>query len=199
IVKTDAAQRLSLFIPLLASWLLFGEQFSLVKVLAFAVAFPALLLILSKPTNNRNSKWGFPALVLLGFGVIDILFKQMALQTQLPFTTSLMVIFALALLIMSGVVAYEIVIQQKKIAGINCLWGMAIGFFNFGNIYFYLKAHQAFSESPSTVFAGMNMGVIVLGSGIGVWIFKEKLSQKNYFGILLALVAIILITYAQLK
>jgi hypothetical protein len=34
--------------------------------------------------------------------------------------------------------------------------------FNFGNILFYLKAHQDFSESPSTVFAGMNLGVIVI-------------------------------------
>ena len=199
IVKTDAAQRLSLFIPLLASWLLFGEQFSALKVLAFGVGFPALLLILSKPTANSNSNWGYPAMVLLGFGVIDILFKQIALQTQLPFTSSLLVIFALALVIMSGVVGYEIYIQRQKIEGINALWGIAVGVFNFGNIYFYLKAHQAFSENPSTVFAGMNMGVIVLGSLIGVLIFKEKLSQKNYLGIFLALVAIVLLTYAQLK
>ena len=78
-------------------------------------------------------------------------------------------------------------------------WGIAVGVFNFGNIYFYLKAHQAFSENPSTVFAGMNMGVIVLGSLIGVLIFKEKLSKKNYLGIFLALLAIVLLTYAQLK
>jgi multidrug transporter EmrE-like cation transporter len=39
----------------------------------------------------------------------------------------------------------------------------------------------------------------VLGSLIGVLIFKEKLSQKNYLGICLALLAIILLTYAQLK
>jgi hypothetical protein len=32
---------------------------------------------------------------------------------------------------------------------------------------FHLKAHQDFSESPSTVFAGMNFGVIVIGSLVG--------------------------------
>jgi hypothetical protein len=32
--------------------------------------------------------------------------------------------------------------------------------FNFGNILFYLKAHQAFADN-STVFAAMNMGVIL--------------------------------------
>jgi hypothetical protein len=49
IVKTDAAQRLSLFIPLLAAWLIFNENFNLLKI----VAFPALLLILSKPVTKR--------------------------------------------------------------------------------------------------------------------------------------------------
>jgi hypothetical protein len=34
IVKTDAAQRLSLFIPLLAAWLIYND-FNLLKITAF--------------------------------------------------------------------------------------------------------------------------------------------------------------------
>jgi drug/metabolite transporter (DMT)-like permease len=37
IVKTDAAQRLSLFIPLLAAWLIFNENFNLLKITAFLI------------------------------------------------------------------------------------------------------------------------------------------------------------------
>jgi hypothetical protein len=47
IVKTDAAQRLSLFIPL-CSLAYFNENFNLLKITAFLIGFPALLLILSK-------------------------------------------------------------------------------------------------------------------------------------------------------
>ncbi|MDG1870664.1 MAG: EamA family transporter, partial [Flavobacterium sp.] len=61
IVKTDAAQRLSLFIPIVAAWFLFGEEFSKIKLLAFLIALPALLLILSKKTDNQNGKWLYPA------------------------------------------------------------------------------------------------------------------------------------------
>lgn len=43
----------------------------------------------------------------------------------------------------------------------------------------------------------MNMGVIILGSLIGVFAFKEKLSKLNYSGLVLALVSIIIIFYAQ--
>jgi drug/metabolite transporter (DMT)-like permease len=197
IVKTDAAQRLSLFIPILAAWLIFDEQFDTLRIIAFGIAFPALLLILNKPSENTKNKWIYPAMVLIGFGVIDILFKQIALYTDLPYTTSLFVVFGLALIIMTAVVVFEIAFKKAKFNLKNVLIGSLVGLFNFGNILFYLKAHQSFSENPSTVFAGMNIGVIIIGSLTGIFIFKEKLSKMNYVGLFLALVAIVLIVLSQ--
>lgn len=193
IVKTDAAQRLSLFIPIIAAWLLFKEDFNILKILALLIGFPALLLILAKPSQNTKNKWLYPALVLLGFGVIDILFKQIALYTTLPYTTSLFVVFGIALLIMIAAVIYDVIVAKVQLSVKNILFGGLVGVFNFGNILFYLKAHKAFSENPSTVFAGMNMGVIVLGSLVGIFVFKEKLTKMNFAGVFLALIAIILI------
>ncbi|MDG2430982.1 EamA/RhaT family transporter [Flavobacterium sp.] len=198
IVKTDAAQRLSLFIPLLAAWLLFHEEFTPLKVIAFIIALPALLLILSKKTENKNNNWIYPTMVFVGFGVIDILFKQIALATSLPFTTSLFIVFGISLAIMIAVVLYELVIKKVKITAINLGLGALVGIFNFSNILFYLKAHQAFAKNPSTVFAAMNMGVIIIGSLVGILVFKEKLNAKNYLGLVIALAAIILITISQL-
>ena len=197
IVKTDAAQRLSLFIPILAAWLIFGEKFNALKLIAFGIAFPALLLILTKPTENTKNKWMYPALVLIGFGLIDILFKQIALFTNLPYTSSLFIVFGLALAIMLLVVGFEMVLKKVKLNYKNLLFGSLVGIFNFGNILFYLKAHQSFAENPSTVFAGMNMGVIIIGSLTGIFIFKEKLSKMNYLGLFLALIAIVLIVLSQ--
>jgi multidrug transporter EmrE-like cation transporter len=198
IVKTDAAQRLSLFIPIIAAWLLFKEDFTPLKITAFIIALPALLLILSKKSDNTSNKWIYPAVVLIGFGVIDVLFKQIALTARLAFTTSLLVIFCIAFLIMITAVVYEFVFKKEKLRGINFLIGALVGVFNFGNILFYLKAHKAFSENPSTVFAGMNMGVIIIGSLIGILVFKEKITPKNYLGLFLALVAIVLIVASQI-
>ena len=197
IVKTDAAQRLSLFIPILAAWLLFKEQFSVLKIAAFVLAIPALLLILTKNNENTQNKWSYPAMVFIGFGVIDILFKRIATFTSLPYTTSLFVIFLIALTVMIAVVAYEVLIKKTVLNTSNIVFGALVGIFNFGNILFYLKAHQEFSQSPSTVFAGMNLGVIVIGSLVGVLIFKEKLSKLNFIGLFLALIAIVLIVRSQ--
>jgi len=197
IVKTDAAQRLSLFIPILAAWLIFGEKFNTLKIAAFLIAFPALLLILNKPSEKTKNKWIYPAVVLVGFGLIDILFKQIALFTNLPYTTSLFVVFGLAMILMLVAVSFEMGYKKVKLNYKNLLFGGLVGLFNFGNILFYLKAHQSFAENPSTVFAGMNLGVILIGSLTGIFIFKEKLSKMNYAGLFLALLAIVLIVLSQ--
>ncbi|MDR7370007.1 EamA family transporter [Flavobacterium aquidurense] len=199
IVKTDAAQRLSLFIPILAAWLIFKEEFNTYKVIGLIIGFVALLFILKKQSENFQNKWIYPAAVLIGFGVIDILFKQIALYTTLPYATSLFVVFDIALAVSLLAVIYDTVLKKVKLEPINIVFGGLVGLFNFGNILFYLKAHKAFSENPSTVFAGMNMGVIILGSLVGLLFFKEKLSKINFTGIFLALIAIFFIVFSQFK
>jgi len=199
IVRTDAAQRLSLFIPILAAWFIFKEDFNTIKLAGLAVGFPAILLILyKKGTKEEGHDWLYPALVLFGFGTIDVLFKEIALTSTIGFATSLFVVFSGALVIMLIAVIYEVIFKQIKVSAINFAFGALVGIFNFGNIFFYLKAHQVFAENPSTVFASMNMGVIVLGSVAGIFIFKEKLSKLNYLGIILALCAIVIITISQI-
>ena len=198
IVKTDIAQRLSLFIPLTASYFLFNETFSQLKIIGFIVGFSAIFFTLNKKSESKSDNWVYPLLVLLGFGIIDILFKKVAVFKDFSFTTSLFIIFCGAFIISILFLVGKILVQKEKLEIKNVLWGMALGILNFGNILFYLKAHKALSENPSTVFAGMNMGVIILGSLAGILLFKEKMTKWNYFGILLAIISIIFITLSQL-
>ncbi|THD32446.1 DMT family transporter [uncultured Flavobacterium sp.] len=200
IVKTDIAQRLSLFIPILAAYFIFKENFSTLKLMGLIVGFPAIFLTLSKKqSGTQENRWIFPVLVLLGFGIIDILFKQIALEKSIPYTTSLFIVFCGALVLALCFTIYSLFIKKNPIQWKNIIIGAFLGILNFGNILFYLKAHKAFSENPSTVFAAMNLGVIVLGSLVGILAFKEKVTLKNYIGIVLALGSIVLITLSQIQ
>jgi len=199
IVKTDIAQRLSLFIPLIASYYLFNEIFSSLKIIGFVVGFSAIFFTLNKKSESKSNNWVYPLLVLLGFGIIDILFKKVAVFKEFSFTTSLFLIFCGAFIVSILFLIGKIIVQKEKLEMKNVLWGLALGILNFGNILFYLKAHKALAENPSTVFAGMNMGVIILGSLAGILLFKEKMTKWNYFGVLLAIISIIIITLSQLK
>ena len=99
IVKTDIAQRLSLFIPLIASYYLFNETFSSLKIIGFVVGFSAIFFTLNKKSEKKSSNWVYPLLVLLGFGIIDILFKKVAVFKDFNFTTSLFLIFCGAFIV----------------------------------------------------------------------------------------------------
>jgi drug/metabolite transporter (DMT)-like permease len=199
IVKTDIAQRLSLFIPILASYFIFKETFTTYKIIGLIFGFTAIFFTLSKKTEikNSNTNWIYPLLVLFGFGIIDTLFKRMATISEMPFTSNLFFIFCGALLLSILIVLYKVIIQKETIKFENSYWGIGIGILNFGNIVFYLNAHKALQNNPSTVFAGMNMGVIILGSIVGIILFKENLSKLNYIGIFLAIVSIIFISISQ--
>ncbi|OYQ43633.1 transporter [Flavobacterium cyanobacteriorum] len=197
IVKTDAAQRLSLFIPILAAWFIFGEGFNKLKLIGLAIGFPAILLIFLRHDTNNSNKWQYPALVLLGFGVIDVLFKQVV-RSEVPYTTSLFFVFCGALAVATGIVLFQLAVNKAAFGLINLTFGALVGIFNFGNILFYMLAHKEFAHNPSTVFASMNMGVIILGSIAGILIFREKMSRLNYTGIAMALAAIIFITLSQI-
>jgi len=196
IVRSDAAQRLSLLIPLLAAFLLFGEAISDTKLLGIGVALVALACLLlrrqSSPDDAQaaQSQWMVPLLlgVWVGYGVIDILFKQMA-KSGAAFASILFTTFLLAAVLIFA----WLILRRTRWTGRSGLAGVVLGLLNFGNIYFYIRAHQVFPDNPTLVFSAMNIGVISLGTLVGAGIFREKLSWVNALGIVLAIVAIVLL------
>lgn len=199
IVKTDIAQRLSLFIPILAAYFIFKEDFNNYKIIGLAIGFVAIILTFLRKSDHKDGKGNllYPIMVFVGFGVIDVLFKQIALYKELPYTTSLFTVFCLSFVVSLLIVIIMVISGKIKLQLVNVVCGLILGFFNFGNILFYMKAHKALAENPSTVFAAMNLGVIIVGTLIGIIAFKEKLSKLNYAGIVLAIAAVIFITLSQ--
>lgn len=200
LARTDIAQRLSLFISLTAAYFLFKDQYTTLKYAGIAAGFLAICFTLYRKTDTVSdaSSWLYPLAVFVGFGVIDVSFKLVSQSASLPYTTSLFVVFCLALSLSLLYLLWQVVTKRTRLQLVNFFCGGVLGLFNFGNILFYLKAHRAMANDPATVFAAMNMGVIILGSIIGIFLFKEKLSRLNYLGLALALLAIILITLSQI-
>ncbi len=200
IVLSDAAQRLSVVLPIVAAFIIFDEAISTTKALGILLALAALICLIVRPRKlaqapepgaiNRPPASGKITLMVLlgvwlGYGIIDILFKQMA-RLGAVFSTSLLLSFVLAAIM---IFAYLFISKTNWCRRSLCS-GLLLGALNFSNIYFYIRAHQSMPESPTLVFAGMNMGVISLGAIIGAGFFKERLSWLNVLGIALALAAI---------
>lgn len=200
LARTDIAQRLSLFISLSAAYFLFKENFDRYKEVAIVFGFAAIIFTMYKKSDRVSSKrsWLYLLLVFLGFGIVDVLFKMVSQITVIPYTTSLFIIYCIAFVLSSAYLLFLVWRKKTKLQLINFFCGCILGIFNFGNIFFYLSAHQEMSANPSTVFAAMNMGVIIAGTLIGIFVFRERLSRLNYLGLALALVSIILITLSKI-
>ncbi|MFC3196147.1 EamA family transporter [Parapedobacter deserti] len=200
IVRTEVAQRLSLFIALIAAFWLFNESLHVGKLVGVAIGVGGMLCSIGwhrgRNQHGMNHRmWIFPLVVFFGYGIIDILFKQVAQHTGVPYTTSMLIVFSFATVAAFGYLIYHVTVARKKFSVHAIFWGIVLGGFNFANILFYMKAHRALPENPSIVFTGMNVGVIALGTLVGVVLFREKLSLINKIGIALAVVSVLIIAY----
>lgn len=211
IIATDAAQRLSLVIPIVAAFALFGEVLTLQRTWGIFLGFLSLVALIYRKTEmaaignsiystmDRKQQTGLARIpvsiwllgVWLGYGVIDILFKQVAKQGA-AFPLTLFMSFGLAAVLLFGYLLVNKVEWNKK----ALLSGIGLGVLNMGNIYAYIKAHQTMADSPSVVFTGMNVGVIAVATLIGVFVFKERLSKLNLLGIVLAVACVFVLFWA---
>lgn len=197
IVLSDVAQRLSLLLPLIAAFAVFGETTTQGKLAGIVVALFALAALLWRP-GNRNAQaptahGGLLTVALLlgvwvGYGTIDILFKQMA-KIGSAFPTTLLGAFMLA-----GVVSFVYLLARRTAWSPRSMAaGLLLGLLNFGNIYFYVRAHQVYSANPTLVFSAMNIGVISLGTLVGAGAFRERINWINGLGVGLAILAIFIL------
>ena len=209
IVLSDTAQRLSLILPIMAAFLVFHETLSGRKALGIVLALCALGCLLARPRANaiatadtsgslraamphahpEPTRFAWITLlgVWVGYGTIDILFKQMA-RLGAGFTSSLLLSFMLATALMFLWLA---VFRRTAWDARSLASGLLLGILNFGNIYFYIRAHQTFPDYPTLVFAAMNIGVISIGTLVGAGAFRERITGVQAAGIALALAAIV--------
>ncbi|MCD0279742.1 EamA/RhaT family transporter [Xanthomonas melonis] len=206
IVRTDVAQRLSLLLSLAAAFTVFGERAGPWKFAGLAVGLLAIVCIVHRPRASGALQpagdagaparaWPWLLAVWAGFAVIDVLLKTIALSGT-PSLTALTLCFAIAFALMLCV---QILRMRRghRLHTPSIAAGLLLGALNFGNILFYVRAHQSLPDSPATVFATMNIGVVALGAVVGILAFGERTTRWTRIGLALAVLAIALIAWGS--
>lgn len=200
-VVTDAAQRLSLLLPLLAAFTVFGEAFSWHKGAGMVIGLTAIACIVLRKRNSDTQAavpggWWWPLIVFAGMGAIDILFKRVAQLTGVPFADVLLATFVLAFVLAMLAIVWLYASGRMHWNWRNAGGAVLLGVFNFGNILFYVQAHRHLAHDPALVFSAMNIGVIVLATLVGVWWLGERLGRLNRLGLALAVAAVLVLATA---
>lgn len=199
-------QRMSLLIAVIFAFVVFGEAITTLKIIGIILALVAVVLTSIKEKEQATStetkqSWLIllPISVFLLSGGIECVLQyvqKIHLQNdlgQLQFTTFL---FGTAAFFGTILLVFNLATRRMIFGTKHLIGGIALGIPNFGSIYFLLKALDTDWDS-SVVLPVNNVGVIIVSSIVAILIFKEKLSKMNLLGILLAVIAIVLMTISQ--
>lgn len=193
-IRVEVAQRFSLLLSLLAAFAWLQQPMTARAATGVMLGLTAVGCMLGQGRALSRDMPARPAWsvllgVWLGFGLIDLLFKQVA-AAGAPFTSSLLVSFLLAALLAAVVLPLLAWRGRLQFGWRHAAAGLLLGLCNYANIYFYVRAHIALPHNPALVFAGMNLGVIMLGSLVAAGLLQERLRPRHLAGLVLAGVAV---------
>ena len=193
----SVATKMSLVIPVILGLLLYGERLGSVKILGIILALAAVYFasVKDSPKSIARSALWLPALVFLGSGIIDSSIKYLQAYHVEPTEFSLLSSTIFAAAATSGLVFILVRKGRRQLLFNyrNLLGGVALGVPNFFSIFFLLRALENDFLNSASIFTINNVAIVMLTTLLGIALFREKISLKNWVGILLAVLSIILI------
>ena len=199
IAISTVANKMSMIIPVIIGISLFSEKLGMFKLIGIVLAISAIYMTSTKSGKLSFDKKFLPIILLIFFGqgMADGTlswaqkFSINDENTPLFFAS----VFLIAGILGSVFLIYETIKNGFKLEFKNLIWGIALGIPNYLTLHFFVRSLQSPIFESSQVFPIVNMGVIVLTALAGILLFREKLSFFNWGGILVAVLAISLITF----
>ena len=196
----SVASKMSVVIPIVFGLYAYNESLSILKTVGILLALFAVYLTSVKAKTGKVSfknLW-LPILLFFGSGTIDTTIKYIETtyvsDNGIPIFSA--TIFAIAGIIGIIIISAEAIKGKFKLDLKSVFGGIILGIVNYYSIYMLLKALQVDSFESSSIFTINNVAIVMLSTLIGLAFFKEKLSIKNWSGIAIAILSIVLVTLA---
>lgn len=195
------ATKMSLVMPIVFGIIAYQESTGIVKIIGILIALIAVYLTSIKTTGGipiTKKNLIFPLLVFIGSGVIDTSIKFLethyVAKNDIPVFSA--TLFGFAAIVGIITLIFKAITGTFKIAFKNIIAGIVLGVPNYFSIYFLIQALRHDSMDSSTVFTINNVAVLLVSTLAGILLFKEKLIFKNWLGITLAIISIILVAFS---
>jgi drug/metabolite transporter (DMT)-like permease len=188
-----AAMLLSLLVPVLLSVFFYGEGINGPKVLGIILVFGALLLLVPRQNNIRIGNIDASWLLLIIFfltGFADASLKVYNEEFSLAFSESIFMgwNFLSAFLIGLGLAIFR---EGSLATREEVKMGMLIGIPNLYSAIFLIYALEGISGAVA--FPIVNTLNVLGGTILGLWYWGDLVSRKQWGGIVVAIIAILLL------
>jgi drug/metabolite transporter (DMT)-like permease len=216
VTATSLAGNMSLVIPVVFGLFVFQNNNKNFTAFNYAGLLVALIALGLGAIQNSGQKkgdstkpalvsdralWLLPILTFFAAGTNNTLINYLSVKYYLPGQTTIFMIIACtgAIIIGTVILLYKIIIGKEKLLLRSVVGGFILGVPNFLSLYFLLLALGSFSNSAAFVFPIYNI-LTMLVSSFAAWaIYKEHLNLLNKWGLVLAVLAIVLISYQELS
>jgi len=194
----SVSSKMSVVIAIVFGVWYYEESLSFIKLSGILLALIAVYLTSvkeKKETTVKQVSLLFPILLFFGSGAIDTSLKfietRFVEEGGVPLFSA--TIFGCAFILGMTILLYQIVKGTFRFEFKNILGGILLGVPNYFSIVYLLKALSTDGMESSTAFTLNNVGIVILSTLFGLFIFKEKLIWKNWLGIVIAIVSILLV------
>ncbi|MBZ9730520.1 EamA family transporter [Salegentibacter sp. JZCK2] len=198
----SVATKMSVAIPVFFGIFIYNESLGFLKVTGIILALAAVYLSSIKTEKGIKIKKRnliFPLLVFFGSGIIDTTLNYLenfyVSETDVGLFSSS--IFGIAGIIGTSILIGQAVLGKLKITWKNIVGGIALGIPNYFSIYFLVMALRSPGIENSVIFTLNHVGIVLASTILGIVLFKEVLLKKNWIGIALAIISIILVASSQ--
>jgi drug/metabolite transporter (DMT)-like permease len=198
----SVATKMSVAIPVFFGIFIYNESLGFLKVTGIILALAAVYLSSIKTKKGISIKKEnliFPLLVFVGSGIIDTTINYLenfyVSETDVGLFSSS--IFGIAGIIGTTILIGQAVLGKLKITWKNIAGGIALGIPNYFSIYFLVMALRSPGFENSVIFTLNHVGIVLASTILGIVLFKEVLLKKNWIGIALAVISIILVASSQ--
>ena len=194
----SVSSKMSVVIAIVFGVWYYEESLGFIKLSGILLALIAVYLTSvkeKKETTVKQVSLLFPILLFFGSGAIDTSLKfietRFVEEGGVPLFSA--TIFGCAFILGMIILLYQIIKGAFRLEFKNILGGILLGVPNYFSIVYLLKALSTDGIESSTAFTLNNVGIVILSTLFGLFIFKEKLIWKNWLGIVIAIVSILLV------
>ena len=196
------ANKISLVIPVLFSFWLYNEDATFGKIAGVIIAFPAVYFTTKTKERIEDKNYWLPFLLFISSGLLDTLVKYVEhhfLEDSGVQSIYLINMFAAAALLGAFILCWlkmtgKIVWSYKSLIA-----GIVLGVPNYFSIYFFVKLLNSDFLQSSAAIPVNNIAIVLVSTIVAIFFFREKITWLRIVGLILSVISILLIIYADVK